>query len=58
MRISGYNRVDLAEGKIRVCGVAVVVAMRSWIALCLWGSSPGPLYRRPGLKDLHEFVLD
>src|SRR3954447_21362593 len=48
-KISCYNGVDLAEGKMRV-----------WWSRCIanyaidcdcWGPSPGPLYRRPGLKD-------
>ena len=38
----------------RVCGVAVEIAMYDCVVSR--GSSPGPLYRRPGLKELHEFV--
>ena len=47
--------MDLAEVAIaRVCGVAVEIA--TYDCVVSRGILSWPLYRRPGLKELHEFV--
>ena len=39
----------------RFCGVAVEIAMYDCVVFR--GSSPGPLYRRPGLKDYMNLTI-